>query len=65
MKKKIEFNGEYLNFDRVYKCDWCGGQTKVAITQYGTSHYNRLICEECAKKIIAYENSIYEEKREK
>lgn len=62
MKNKIKFNGVDLNFDRVYKCDWCGHRTNVAITQYGTSHYNRLICEECANKIIAYENSIGDEK---
>ena len=39
---------EKLSFDRKAKCDWCGQEEICAITQYGTSHYNRLVCAECA-----------------
>ncbi len=42
---------ETLNFDRRVKCDWCGCTEICAITHYGTSHYNRLICLECALSI--------------
>lgn len=44
-------NGEVLNFDRRTKCDWCGHTEICAITHYGTTHYNRLICVECAMSI--------------
>lgn len=40
-----------LNFDRIAECDFCGEKTDVAITHYGTSHYNRLVCKECAKEL--------------
>ena len=33
------------------KCDWCGQEERCAVTHYGTSHYNRLICLECAMSI--------------
>lgn len=33
------------------KCDYCGCEEICAITHYGTSHYNRLICVECAMSI--------------
>ena len=42
---------EKLNFDRKTKCDWCGNTEICAITHYGTSLYNRLICLECALSI--------------
>lgn len=42
---------EDLNFDRKAKCDWCGEKKTVSICHYGTTHYNRLVCPECAKKI--------------
>lgn len=42
---------ETLNFDRRTKCDWCGQEEICAITHYGTSHYNRLVCVECAMSI--------------
>lgn len=42
---------EDLNFDRKAKCDWCGEKKKVSICHYGTTHYNRLVCPTCAKKI--------------
>lgn len=42
---------EKLNFDRKCKCDWCGQVEICAITHYGTSHYNRLVCLECALSI--------------
>ena len=42
---------EVLNFDRKTKCDWCGCEEICAITHYGTTHYNRLICVECAMSI--------------
>lgn len=42
---------EKLNFDRKCKCDWCGQTEICAITHYGTTNYNRLICLECALSI--------------
>ena len=42
---------EELKFDRKCKCDWCGQTETCAITHYGTSHYNRLVCVECAMSI--------------
>lgn len=33
------------------KCDWCGCEERCAVTHYGTSHYNRLVCLECAMSI--------------
>lgn len=42
---------EALHFDRRTKCDWCGHEEICAITHYGTSHYNRLVCVECAMSI--------------
>lgn len=42
---------ETLNFDRRVKCDWCGHTEICAITHYGTTHYNRLVCLECALSI--------------
>jgi transcription elongation factor Elf1 len=50
----MENNNEYfeiLNFDRKTKCDFCGCTEICAITHYGTTHYNRLICLECALSI--------------
>lgn len=43
-----------LYFDRYTTCDWCGKKDYVSITHYGTSHYNRLICSDCANNIIEY-----------
>ncbi len=42
---------EVLNFDRKVKCDWCGHTEICALTHYGTLHYNRLVCLECALSI--------------
>ena len=42
---------EDLKFDRRAKCDWCGERKRVAVCHYGTTHYNRLVCPACAKKI--------------
>ena len=42
---------EKLKFDRRTKCDWCGCNEICAITHYGTSNYNRLVCVECAMSI--------------
>lgn len=42
---------EELHFDRKCKCDWCGQIEICAITHYGTSNYNRLVCLECALSI--------------
>ena len=42
---------ETLNFDRRTKCDWCGQEEICAVTHYGTTHYNRLVCVECAMSI--------------
>ena len=48
---KDESVEEELNFDREAACDWCGKTGKVAVTHYGTSHYNRLVCPDCAKEL--------------
>ena len=42
---------EQLSFDRRCKCDWCGETEICAITHYGTTHYTRLVCLECALSI--------------
>lgn len=42
---------ERLKFDREAKCDWCGCTEICAITHYGTTNYNRLVCVECAMSI--------------
>ena len=42
---------EKLKFDRETKCDWCGQPEICAITHYGTTNYNRLVCVECAMSI--------------
>ena len=36
-----------------YKCDFCGENKEVKRTHYGTSHYVRLICSECQKRLGA------------
>lgn len=48
---------EDLHFDREAECDWCGKKQKVSICHYGTTHYNRLICPECARTINAHERN--------
>ena len=50
----IKFNGKLLKFLEVEECDFCGRKTWVGVTQFGTTHYNRLICKECAEEIIDY-----------
>jgi hypothetical protein len=42
---------EKLKFDRKCVCDFCGNEEICAITHYGTSIYNRLVCVECAMSI--------------
>ena len=42
---------EALEFDRKTNCDWCGHEEICAITHYGTTEYNRLVCVECAMSI--------------
>lgn len=42
---------EQLRFDRRTKCDWCGQTEICAVTHYGTTNYNRLVCVECALSI--------------
>ena len=48
--EEIKFNPIH-NFDRKCKCDWCGQTEICAVTHYGTTHYNRLICVECCMSI--------------
>ena len=48
---------EDLNFDRKAKCDWCGEKKTVSICHYGTTHYNRLVCPTCAKKINQHQKT--------
>ena len=55
----MRFNGEELKFDRKAKCDWCGQKTLVGITHYGTTHYNRLVCEACANKIKEHDKRVF------
>lgn len=50
---------EDLDFDRTAKCDWCGKRRKVSTCKYGTTHYVRLICKECANKINDFEKSCF------
>lgn len=52
--RTMQFNGEELKLDRTCECDWCGEKKLVGITHYGTTHYNRLICADCAKIIEKY-----------
>ena len=33
------------------KCDFCGCEEICAVTHYGTTWYNRVICVECAMSI--------------
>lgn len=42
---------EKLNFNIRTTCDWCNCEEICAVTHYGTTHYNRLICVECAMSI--------------
>lgn len=42
---------ETLRFDRKTNCDWCGHKEICAVTHYGTTNYNRLVCVECALSI--------------
>lgn len=49
---------EDLKFDRKAECDWCGLKQIVSVCHYGTTHYNRLVCPECAKKINNYTKSV-------
>lgn len=57
IRQECETNN-ILYFDRLEKCDWCGQKDYVSITHYGTSHYNRLICSDCANKIIEHHKSL-------
>ena len=42
---------ETLHFDRKVRCDYCNHIEICAVTHYGTTNYNRLICLECAMSI--------------
>ena len=55
--KSCKDTKDALNFDRIAECDFCGEKTNVAITHYGTGHYNRLICKECAKELKVEDSS--------
>ena len=45
-----------LYFDRI--ANWCGKKDYVSITNYGTTHYNRLICSDCANDIMEYHKNL-------
>ena len=47
-------NANELLFDRTANCDWCGEKKRVALCQYGTTLYNRLICKDCADATIEH-----------
>lgn len=49
---------EKLKFDRKCKCDFCNCIEICAITHYGTSYYNRLVCVECAMSINQNDRAI-------
>ena len=49
---------EILDFDRKTRCDWCGEKEICAVTHYGTTNYNRLICLECACSINQNDRAI-------
>lgn len=51
--------GERLNFDRKCKCDFCNNIEICAITHYGTTEYNRLVCLECALDLQQREKSLF------
>lgn len=57
IKKECEENN-ILYFGKLDNCDWCGKKDYVSVTQYGTSHYNRLICSYCANDIIEYHKTL-------
>lgn len=48
---------EQLHFDRRTKCDFCGQVEICAITHYGTTNYNRLVCVECALSINQHDKA--------
>ena len=52
---------ETLNFDRKADCDWCNHNEICAITHYGTTNYNRLICVECALSINQNQKALFGE----
>lgn len=35
-------------------CDYCGEKKEVVGTSYGTTHYRRLICQDCIKEVNSY-----------
>ena len=57
-------DAEMLSKDDIYgimrflHCDFCGKETYVVGTHYGTSHYNRLICADCIKHVNNYHKSV-------
>lgn len=36
-------------------CDWCDNQA-THYTSYGTTHYNRVVCDECIEKLNNFRN---------
>ena len=52
--KSMNFNGKILKFSAIEDCDFCGRKKWVGITQFGSTHYNRLICKDCAEEAIDY-----------
>lgn len=39
-------------------CDFCGEETYIVGTHYGTSHYNRKICKKCIDKVNEYHKCV-------
>lgn len=48
-KKKLRFG----------RCDFCGKEEWVFVTNYGTSHYNRLMCEKCMEEINEHDRRVF------
>ena len=42
---------ENLIFEYETACDFCGRHVLTSKTQYGTTHYNKFICNKCAAHI--------------
>ena len=59
-KRAMAILSNTLIFDRKVECDFCGKKEVVAICNYGTSHYNRLICPDCAERISRYEKTMFD-----
>lgn len=56
--KTIKLLDETVKLDRTFTCDFCSERKKVGRCSYGTTHYTRLVCEQCANKINKYHGEV-------